>query len=431
MWRNFINAFEKTLVFVPKRSWPASAGWKAHRQLTHQSNPFRFFNASCIVQNEVERIAPVAGTAEADGEYIVPYKTEFEKSHSLQVLTDALHARFRLSEEDLVAILNDALVIKNMRKKSLILSMDHLISEGVEKHNFIEYPWIMTLYKGSLIEKIEILKSLRGFQNINDYIPFLRIKYPRLRKLVGCLNKEADFIEYGNRVHFISNKLQVPISTVTKYMAKRLFVLEMPLDMFRSNLETMLKYNVESKNILKDLWAFRYAPRSVEARLKRAMSAKKDKIMPWMVRCPEYILQKSLQITLDDQKILGDRTIAEYIGERLGFPPEEAQAIMNRHPQVNNVRVTKIKEVLDYLLDEAKFSRYEVAQVPRILCHSLETTKQRMQELKEHGCRPSTLVIICRSKREYNKFLNSWIENYNPNKNVNAAVDYAQAKEER
>lgn len=127
---------------------------------------------------------------------------------------------------------------------------------------------------------------------------------------------------------------------------------------------------------------------------------------------------RSLQISLDDLEILGDRTPAEYIGDRLGFNAEEAMCIMNKHPQVKKVRMTKIKEVLDYLLNEAKFTRHEIAQVPRILCHSLETTKQRMEELKQHGCRPSSLVILCKSKREYSKFLNSWIDQYNPNKSI-------------
>ena len=73
------------------------------------------------------------------------------------------------------------------------------------------------------------------------------------------------------------------------------------------------------------------------------------------------------------------------------------------------MRVTKIKEVLDYLLEEEKYDPSDVAKVPRILSHSLETTKNRLNELKYYGCRPTTLVIVCRSRNEYNKFLENWI----------------------
>lgn len=137
-----------------------------------------------------------------------------------------------------------------------------------------------------------MLKSLNGFRGINDFVPFLRLQLPRLRKLVSSLNRESTHISHGNRVYYIAEKLDVPASTVTKYLSKRLFVLEMPLEMFKTNLQHMINYNVEPMNILKDLWGFRYAPRAVELRLKRALQAKKDKIMPWMVRCPEPILQK-------------------------------------------------------------------------------------------------------------------------------------------
>lgn len=69
-----------------------------------------------------------------------------------------------------------------------------------------------------------------------------------------------------------------------------------------------------------------------------------------------------------------------------------------------------MKDILDYLLIEEKFHPFEIANVIRILCHSLETTKKRLNELKEHGCRPTSLIIVCKSQSEYNKFLQTWIQ---------------------
>lgn len=128
--------------------------------------------------------------------------------------------------------------------------------------------------------------------DINHFVPFLRLTVPRLRKLVGTLNAETNEYPQKNRVYYISEKLGVSPEIVTKYLSKRLFILEMPYEMFEKNLEHMINYNVSPINILRDLWAFRYAPKAVELRLERAQRAKKDKIMPWMVRCPEPILQR-------------------------------------------------------------------------------------------------------------------------------------------
>jgi len=129
-------------------------------------------------------------------------------------------------------------------------------------------------------------------RDINHFVPFLRLTVPRLRRLVSALNAEAGDLSQMNRVYYISEKLEVSPEIVTKYLSKRLFILQMPYDMFEKNLQHMIHYNVSPINILKDLWAFRYTPKSVELRLERAKRAKKDKIMPWMVRCPEPILQR-------------------------------------------------------------------------------------------------------------------------------------------
>ena len=74
----------------------------------------------------------------------------------------------------------------------------------------------------------------------------------------------------------------------------------------------------------------------------------------------------------------------------------------------NYIKSFQIKEILDYLLEEEKLQPYDIAVAPRILCHSLETTKARLNELKSINCVPSTLVIVCRSKNEYEKFVRKW-----------------------
>lgn len=190
--------------------------------------------------------------------------------------------------------------------------------------------------------KLQLIKSM-DMQDINDFVPFLRLTVPRLRKLVSALNSERNTIPQGNRVYYISEKLQVSPKIVTKYLSKRLFILEMPYEMFEKNLHYMIEYNVSPINILKDLWAFRYTPKSVQLRLERAKRAKKDKIMPWMVRCPEPILQRSLKLSLDELQVLGKfSSVVEYIAHRLEFTVNEAKAIMDKHPQVHTVRVTKV-----------------------------------------------------------------------------------------
>lgn len=46
---------------------------------------------------------------------------------------------------------------------------------------------------------------------------------------------------------------------------------------------------------------------------------------------------------MDELAVLGDKTsVVEYVAERLQFQLEETKAIMEKHPQVFRVRVTKV-----------------------------------------------------------------------------------------
>ncbi|XP_004534490.1 transcription termination factor, mitochondrial [Ceratitis capitata] len=350
-----------------------------------------------------------SGPRENASSYVVPYSTEDETPRRY-ILVDVLRTRYRLSDSDVNRIMSDEVVKRTFHQRSLVRTLDMLSLEGVTKQSFINYPWLITLEKMRLQDKLALVQTLQ-LRDINDFVPFLRLSVPRLRKLVSIMNRESKILSQGNRIYYISELLKVDPKIVTKYLSKRLFILEMPFDMLEQNLQHMINYNVSPINILKDLWAFRYTPKSVQLRLERAKRAKKDKIMPWMVRCPEPILQRSFKLTLDELAVLGEKkNVVEYVAERLQFDIESMRCIMERHPAVMRVRVTKVKEVLDYLLNEAGFTRHEIANVPRILCHGLETTKQRIEELKSYGCRPSSLVIVCRSKREYDKFVKSWLE---------------------
>lgn len=80
--------------------------------------------------------------------------------------------------------------------------------------------------------------------------------------------------------------------TVAKYLSTHMFMFRIGFEHLSDNLEVMLKYNVAPINILRDLWALRYTSKSIDVRLERAMSGQKNKLMPWMVRCPETILAK-------------------------------------------------------------------------------------------------------------------------------------------
>ncbi|XP_055905343.1 transcription termination factor, mitochondrial [Eupeodes corollae] len=407
MLRCLIKNFQKTLLLT--NSIPAELSPQFTNSLVRTLTTNLAPNNPPPEEPTTSAAAAIQNPLDTD-EYIVPYPADREsRRKNNNYVIEALRKRFRLTEKDVEKVLSDDAVHLSYKEKFLTRALDILVNYGITKSTLLECPWLLTMEPKRLEPKIQELIDM-NLRDINDFAPLLRLNSARFSKLMLSFRRESKYIPHGNRIYFISEKLDLPPFTVTKYLSKRLFILEMPFDTLNKNLTHMLNYNVSSWNIIRDLWAFRYTPKSIENRLERAKLAKKDKIMPWMVRCPENILQRSFKISIDEDKILeGKDSAVAYVADRLGFSVPVTLAIMNKHPAVLKVRVPKIKEVLDYLLDEEDFTRHEVAQVPRILCHKLETTKQRITELKSYGCRLSSLVIVCKSKREYAKFLNNWI----------------------
>lgn len=247
-------------------------------------------------------------------------------------------------------------------------------------------------------------------KKIDDFVPLLQVSYIALNHILRIIHQERNVVPDGNRIYYLATRLGIEPSLVAKYIATRPFMFEVNFEMFCENLDVLLEYKIEPINILKDMWAFKYYPKSIRDRLERCKMAGKDNLRPWIIRCPEDVLENSLKLTQENKNLLGDLNIVEYISQRLGYDTETIQSMIDRHPRVMNCRGKKVKKVLDYLLDEEKFEPMEILRVLRILVHSLETTKMRLEELKAIGCRPSTLTIVCRSETEYRKFIKSWIE---------------------
>lgn len=192
-----------------------------------------------------------------------------------------------------------------------------------------------------------------------------------------------------------------------------MFMFEISIEMMIENLNILLEFGITPVNILRDLWAFKYLPSSIRARLERCQKAEKPDLKPWVIRATEEILTTSLAISQERKTLLGDKGVIEYLSERLGYEPELMKHMVQKNELILKVRPAKIKEILDYLLIEEKYEPFHVARCLKVLMHSYETTRKRMDELKSYGCRPTSLVIFCKSQNTYNEFLEKWISERN------------------
>uniref|UniRef100_A0A182Y943 Mitochondrial transcription termination factor n=1 Tax=Anopheles stephensi TaxID=30069 RepID=A0A182Y943_ANOST len=300
----------------------------------------------------------------------------------------------------------------------LVENIEFLLEKGVLAETIIKHATILMGKREDLQQKITTIGTLQCLRNLNDVIPLCVLKAYQLKKIVTNLNNEQLGRVNTNRIYYFSDSTGFLPSEVTEQFARRTFMFRIPKDSFLANLKLFMEH-MNREDILADLWAFKYSPGIVAERIARAKEVRGKKLMPWMVRCPEVVLEKSLQLTKDSGALLGENeTIVEYFCKRLGFNQEVANSIIIKAPSVRNVRITKVKKVIDYLLDELDYTPNDIALNPRILMHSLQTTKKRMAQLKEIGCRPKSLIIVCKSQRQYDLFVKEWVDSKERKKKI-------------
>lgn len=111
---------------------------------------------------------------------------------------------------------------------------------------------------------------------------------------------------------------------------------------------------------------------------------------------------------VENRKILGSHSsVEEYLSKRLECTIENAKYLTEKYPAIMKMNILKMKEMLDFIYAQG-YTPAHVCRVPRILIHSLETTKIRVQQLKQIGYTPPSLAILCKSKRDFDKILKKY-----------------------
>lgn len=112
---------------------------------------------------------------------------------------------------------------------------------------------------------------------------------------------------------------------------------------------------------------------------------------------------------IDNKQILGNNSVTEYLAERLNCTVEEAKVLISKQPALEKKRMKKIKEVLDFLFAQG-FQPYQICRVPKILLHSVETTKKRLKELEPYGRHLDSLYVMTKSKKQYMQFYETLVK---------------------
>lgn len=157
------------------------------------------------------------------------------------------------------------------------------------------------------------------------------------------MQKDEKKFSEGNRIYYISSRLEVEEILVSKYFASHLFMFYIPAEKIKEKLNVMLEFGITPLSILRDLWSFENSVVKITDRLERCQRAGTPILRPWMIRCTENNLEKALKLSEERKKLLGDRTFVNYLSQRLGRDSEQIENLIEKHDFLKKVCVKKVK----------------------------------------------------------------------------------------
>ncbi|XP_067007907.2 transcription termination factor, mitochondrial isoform X2 [Anabrus simplex] len=290
----------------------------------------------------------------------------------------------------------------------LCYNAEYFKTLGLRKRTLVSYPWILA-FSGASTQSHRLNCVQKLHSDINVTAPLLQMPLLRLQKLCSVAKEETHLIPGGNRINYLSQRLHCEPVEICQTAAKHPFILAVSFDHLESVLSLLADAGVAPQHILKDTWVFRYNIFTIESRLNQAKEAGIKKIKPWVVRCPQATLDRTVEKHVSSRELLGSHpSVVSYLCHRLECSAEMLEFLSCKAPQMLKVNVPKLKEVLDFLYQEG-FTPQQVCQVPRVLNHSLRTLQTRLKQLRSLDYNPNSLIVLCQTKRQYRIFVEKLI----------------------
>ncbi|XP_049784479.1 transcription termination factor, mitochondrial isoform X1 [Schistocerca cancellata] len=364
----------------------------------------------CVTRSAGNIRCHVSFNVDTDEEFNSDYISVVDKNYESRKIfcVNKLKDIFEISTDEAEKIYESHPYLHKLSPATIQNNAEKAQAQGLQKSVLQNNPWLLTFEEGKLKYSIQIVK--RYHEDINKVVPLLKIPFHKLRIIKEYAQKDDLHLSEGSRIKYLSDKLQCPPSVISEALVKHDVLLSMPFVKLQTVMDLMLDAEIQPEDILKDLWIFRHSITAIKNRLSQAKTAEVPKIKPWMARCVPQTFQVTLRRHVQHRILLAPHsTVIDYLSERLECTPEHASYIMKRAPALQRTHISKLKRMIDFLYEEG-FSAEQIRQIPRVLCHSPETVKIRLKELRMLGYNPSSLTVLCKSKRIYNSFVNKLLQ---------------------
>ncbi|CAH0557011.1 unnamed protein product [Brassicogethes aeneus] len=275
-----------------------------------------------------------------------------------------------------------------------------IIRENISNKDILKNPEILSESKLTLTHKLNLLRQLP--YEVGVTLPLLSIS---VNELVFLINDDIT----NSRIKVIGDLLDCSDYETCKLIAKRKFLASLNLEQIKNNIDALLGYRIDTDHIKKDLWVLKYNIETIRNRLELAKLHKIDTIKTWMVRSKLSIFDAYIKRRVDNKSVLGEFSLAQYLSKRLNCTEPMAQYLIQKHPALESKSLIKMEEIINFLYNQG-FKPKHIRNCPKILLHSVETTKNRLKQLEAQGMFLESLSVLTKSQKQYLTFYDGLVK---------------------
>ncbi|XP_050438097.1 transcription termination factor, mitochondrial isoform X1 [Adelges cooleyi] len=281
-----------------------------------------------------------------------------------------------------------------------------LVDNGMPQNAVYNNEWLFNIEYNNLKNGFNLLKQWNP-EKMEDLYVLLQMP---MTKLIYFTKKIADESEitmpYRNRVYFFVDNFKKHPHTVCHHMMQHTFLFTRKFPIMNNIYNILVENKVQKEDIWNDVWVFMYSINQIEQRMALANAANVN-IKPWMVRCKNEVFERTVEIKQNNRVVLNKNSTAQYLAKRLHVDEKYIYRISEKYPSMLRVSPTKLKELLDFLLNEG-FEPMGILSIPRVFTHSITTLQERLIELRDLGYDP-TVAALCKNKTSYQELVDKLI----------------------
>ncbi|XP_050453822.1 transcription termination factor, mitochondrial [Cataglyphis hispanica] len=344
----------------------------------------RFISQSRLLCKDVDLLVDHTCEISNYNMYIINY------TPIIRIMIQTLNEILDTTTTETNKIIADNPQLKKRTRANVLNNYYNLIDAGVQKSTIVKNAWLLAHENDKLKNKLDCIKVLN--MNNDLLIPWLRLTQEELANYVFYTQNDMGSYTH-NKIEHLAHRLECSIEKLCELTVRYTFLLKIPISYIDKKLNILHEYNINNKDILKDLWVFRYSENHIRHRCELYKDTGTLEIKTWAIRCQLRFIARAIQNNNVKRCIMRNHSsVSEFLMYKLKIDEERLNLAIAKSPGILRINLLKLNWLIN-ILHENGITSDDILQDTRIFYFNIQTVQKRIERLKKEHIVPKLPVL--------------------------------------